>query len=106
MRITASVGSSILGVSRSSNRMSPGAYKTVPRMADLLLRSLPHSLMSGSPSGSACTVATAGSVATSFRLERHRHASRPDRLGQSFRVVELAEPRVAVGASERLVEEH
>src|SRR5437764_10787060 len=36
MRITASVGSTIVGVSRSSNRMSRGPYRTVPRMGRLL----------------------------------------------------------------------
>src|SRR5437868_7115702 len=36
MRRIASVGSMILGVSRSSKRMSPGPYSTVPRMSPLL----------------------------------------------------------------------
>ncbi|BCI56073.1 hypothetical protein NIIDNTM18_53510 [Mycolicibacterium litorale] len=34
--MTASVGSTIFGSSRSSTRMSPGAYMTTPRMVSLL----------------------------------------------------------------------
>src|SRR4051812_45852175 len=37
MRMTASFGSSILGVSRSSNRMSPGPQSTAPLMVRLLV---------------------------------------------------------------------
>ena len=46
MRITASVGLLIFGSSRSSNRMSPGPYKTVPRIV-LLYRLLNFSICSG-----------------------------------------------------------
>ena len=43
IRITASVGSMIFGSSRSSNRMSPGPYKTVPLIRNLLLLNDCHS---------------------------------------------------------------
>src|SRR2546421_5017196 len=36
MRTTASVGSTILGVSQSSKRMSRGSYRTAPFIANLL----------------------------------------------------------------------
>src|SRR4051794_1479893 len=40
IRITASVASMIFGVSRSSNRMSPCPYNTVPRIVVSFLRSV------------------------------------------------------------------